>query len=69
MDEYTQPAFPMPASDLPGSFVTNEGMSLRDYFAAAALANTVYVDSECDAETAAEFAYDIADAMMEVRKQ
>jgi hypothetical protein len=49
------------------------GMSLRDYFAAAALAGELarpLRDGEVlVAEVAAEFVYDVADAMLEARKR
>lgn len=57
-------AFPITISDA----VLEDGMDLRDYFAAKAL---VIVASQCpsiDFIGAAEIAYDFADAMMEARK-
>ena len=57
-------AFPIAISDA----VLEDGMDLRDYFAAKAL---VIVASQCpsiDFIGAAEIAYDFADAMMEARK-
>lgn len=57
------PAFPGKAySGLP-----NEGLSLRDYFAAKALAN-LYTHSESSPDKVADWAYQIADAMLEARK-
>ena len=56
-------AFPITISDA----VLEDGMDLRDYFAAKAL---VIVASQCpsiDFIGAAEIAYDFADAMMEAR--
>jgi hypothetical protein len=55
-----------PSVDLP--------VSLRDYFAAHALSNTIveeifYVNSEQSADKVAEYAYEIADAMMKEREQ
>jgi hypothetical protein len=45
-----------------------EGMTLRDYFAAKALANR-YTQDETKPDKVAEWAYVIADAMLEARKQ
>lgn len=42
------------------------GMSLRDYFAAAALSNP-YTEDEHSPAKVAEWAYAVADAMMEER--
>ena len=46
------------------------GMTLRDWFAGQALAGLM-ADSECNLkrETAAKACYDMADAMLKVRKQ
>jgi|TARA_R110000851_G_scaffold314896_2_gene477122 hypothetical protein len=55
-------AFPATSS---GCLVQN-GMSLRDWFAGQALANTHYVDAENSSKTAM-FAYQIADEMMKLR--
>lgn len=44
------------------------GMTLRDYFAAAALANP-YAASESCPKLAARWAYDVADAMLAERKE
>lgn len=44
-----------------------EGMTLRDYFAAKALAN-LYTHTENSPDKAAEWAYQVADAMLEARK-
>src|SRR5690606_29906684 len=45
-----------------------QGMSLRDYFAAKALANA-YTQCEGDPDKAAEWAYQLADAMLRVRQE
>lgn len=50
-------AFPLP---LPG----NKGMTLRDYFAAAALQHMVH---HRDTEFGAQWAYRVADAMIKER--
>ena len=62
------PAFPVPND---ANVNDQEGMTLRDYFAAKAMqAHTVgrgdFADS--NKRTIAECAYDMADAMLEVRK-
>jgi hypothetical protein len=76
------PAFPNPSRvirDLFGDSANDElvegmaGMSLRDYFAAAALAGELArplrEGEVLVAEVAAEFVYDVADAMLEARKR
>ena len=65
-DDYNGPAFPVRqifgASDHPG-------MTLRDYFAAKAMQGVVASDpGELDIEKCAEWAYQMADAMLEKRK-
>ena len=76
------PAFPMPPIDRgPGNIKTqpNEGMTLRDYFAAAALTGIMLADEKARQEmggnrrysTANEFAhaaYQQADAMLTARE-
>lgn len=57
------PAFPVP--DIDGSAVC-EGMTLRDYFAAKALA-VIYMDADDD-EHSAQRAYEMADAMLKARE-
>ena len=49
----------------------SEGMELRDYFAAKAMAALidVFKDHPTNVETVAQTAYRMADAMMEARKQ
>ncbi|WP_313677104.1 hypothetical protein [Pantoea vagans] len=56
-------AFPLAATEWHGS---DEGMTLRDYFAAKAMQAWV---GNYDKETAAQWAYDMADAMLLVRGQ
>jgi hypothetical protein len=51
--------------------VVQEGMDLRDYFAAKAMNGMIggmWPTSKTDQENIAEFAYQMADAMMEARK-
>jgi hypothetical protein len=67
MSKTKQPAFPSPYDD-------QEGMLLRDYFAAKAMQGwlstypTDHAADEVSEETIAEFAYRMADAMMDARK-
>ena len=56
------PAFPLQPASMPEMHYT--GMSLRDWFAGQALAN-VYAFNERDADRVAEYAYEVADAMIE----
>lgn len=63
------PAFPTVDANRPADYGTC-GMTLRDYFAAQALANLnlqAHV-SKPAAENLAKSAYEIADAMLEARK-
>jgi len=55
-----EPAFPQ-------DYSLHTGMTLRDYFAAKALAN-LYTQHDSNADKVAEWAYAVADAMMEARK-
>jgi hypothetical protein len=61
------PAFPAPAY---AANITDKGMTLRDYFAAQALAGLLYsgVKSKGWEETIAYYSYKIADAML-VRRE
>lgn len=45
-----------------------EGMTLRDYFAAKALAN-LYTQHETNPDKTVEWAYQVADAMLKQRNQ
>lgn len=65
------PAFPGsitvgPTDDL---YSGTEGMSLRDYFAAAALPTLIEFKPGGSALVIAELAYDYANAMLEARKE
>ena len=64
------PAFPRPFSEdtfLEGiDYLAQDGMTLRDYFASAFLANKWCVCA--DAENTAKKAYVVADAMMKARE-
>lgn len=52
----------------PNGILNYRGMSLRDYFAAKALANA-YTQCEGDPDKAAEWAYQLADAMLRARQE
>ena len=62
------PAFPTPAHNL-----ANDGMTLRDYFAAKAmqgmLAGTLTPEAIWSQDEVAETAYNVADAMLKAREQ
>ena len=60
------PAFPW-CGDLNDCPTINLGMTLRDYFAAAALANE-YTQHGGNPAAVAQWAYAVADAMLEARK-
>lgn len=59
------PAFPRPYSP---STNAQEGMTLRDYFAAKAMANA-YTQHDGNPNIIAKWAYEIADAMLKERQQ
>jgi hypothetical protein len=68
------PAFPYSALDPQGPqmYADNTGMSLRDYFAGQALAGLSAVPEDRGftfPENAAEWAYKLADAMLQVREE
>ena len=58
------PAFPTPAHNL-----KNDGMTLRDYFAAKAMQGMMHDVDHPAGEVIAGWAYEVADAMLEARKQ
>ena len=62
------PAFPAPAGV---SHITDQGMTLRDYFAAKAMTGllTAELVGEYSNEHVAEISYRIADAMMKARSK
>ena len=63
------PAFPYCEQDGQGGYEQHKGMSLRDYFAAQALAGLLASgEDSIDAETNAHDAYIIADAMLAARE-
>lgn len=60
------PAFPKSVSlHMP----KQDGMSLRDYFAAKAMASFIHPTDSLDANGAAKAAYEYADAMLKAREQ
>ena len=59
------PAFPRPHSEPP--HYAQEGMTLRDYFAAKALQGLL-ADADCFWDDAAPLAYQYADAMLKARE-
>lgn len=66
------PAFPRTPGDLDNLVGPQEGMSLRDWFAGQALATPSIVKtgvSGFSASATARKAYDLADAMLEIRDQ
>lgn len=66
------PAFPRPASPEPAVDYCQEGMTLRDYFAAAALQSMAASEDELGVtrtiEERATWSFQQADAMLEARK-
>jgi hypothetical protein len=61
------PAFPTPAHNL-----QNDGMTLRDYFAAKAMQGLLATDIDCGpkyAQIIADNAYGMADVMLKARGQ
>lgn len=63
-----RPAFPVPmvSDGTTVDAVNDHGMTLRDYFAAAALTGIIH---NYDIEQAAEVAYSYADAMLKEREK
>lgn len=64
MERKQEAAFPATSNGI----CIQKGMTLRDWFAGQALANTAYVDSKDCSDNAAKYAYDVADSMMNVRE-
>jgi len=68
-----EPAFPRPASPAHqhGMHKPQDGMTLRDYFAAKAMTGllTAEIVGEYSNEHVAEIAYRIADAMLKAREE
>ena len=65
------PAFPTESYDFERqTLVREEGMTLRDYFAAKAMAQLMFSSPvvQDDARTTASWAYEYADAMLKARE-
>lgn len=63
------PAFPSTIQYFPDDKNANEqqGMTLRDYFAAKALQGMLAAREHYQTDTLARYAYDVADSMLETR--
>ena len=61
------PAFPCGCDVTLNQYEPSSGMTLRDYFAAKAITGTLPGD-KADEKILAQWAYRMADAMMEARK-
>ena len=59
---YVAPVFPTPAG-----IQHNDGMTLRDYFAAAALQGNL-IEPTVSNDQVAKYAYSLADAMLKARE-
>ena len=66
IDEIGPFAFPFTVKES-GQFITNHGMTLRDWFAGQALANK-FTEDETSDENVARWAYRVADAMLAARE-
>ena len=64
-DMKNQPAFPAPAGV---AHITEQGMTLRDYFAAKAMQALIHVQVKTSQVHTVETAYEWADAMLKVRE-
>ena len=64
------PAFPYSALQPGGPmmYADSEGMTLRDYFAAKAMQGMMHDVSQPVGEVIAEWAYQVADAMLKARQ-
>ena len=70
MTDRNTPAFPTERIGVESGEVLNyqeEGMTLRDYFAAKALQGLISTEGAGSAERYAEISYKLADAMMKAR--
>jgi len=61
-------AFPVQSVYIEDQETNSRGMTLRDYFAAKAMANA-YTQHDGNPNLIAKWAYDLADAMMKEREQ
>jgi len=62
-----EPAFPHIVDEK--KYIYNEGMSLRDYFAAKAMQGMLSDPKSGSQSIVARYAYEVADAMLEERKK
>ena len=62
------PAFPVQSIYIEDQETNSRGMTLRDYFAAKAMANA-YTQHDGNPNLIAKWAYEIADEMMKAREQ
>jgi hypothetical protein len=61
------PAFPNRGDNTPTNQIY-DGMSLRDWFAGMALSGTIETNASADDARFAQWAYNVADAMLAARK-
>ena len=70
MKDYSAPAFPSRRINNHGEDDTySEGMTLRDYFAAAAMQGLLVESGTHDCERTAHFSYYVADCMLQEREK
>jgi hypothetical protein len=62
------PAFPVQSIYIEDQETNSRGMTLRDYFAAKAMANA-YTQHDGNPNLIAKWAYEIADEMLKAREQ
>ena len=67
MEDQQQPAFPLPEYAHFSRSERNEGMTLRDYFAAKAFNALLMTRGDSLTQEIARAAYDYADAMLKAR--
>jgi hypothetical protein len=68
------PAFPIPRhtrhfDNIQGEYVQDDGMTLRDYFAAKAMQGLLASEVNASLQVFAKQAYAVADAMLEARNE
>ena len=63
-----QPAFPVQSVYIEDQETNSRGMTLRDYFAAQAMANA-YTQHDGNPNLIAKWAYEIADEMLKAREK
>lgn len=62
------PAFPVQSVYIEDQSTNSHGMNLRDYFAAKAMQGMMHDVSQPVGEVIAEWAYQVADAMLKARE-